>query len=243
MKQTPMILKFKFAMPALCLLSLGWFCVSCQAQSSHPNIFESPACEPPCWENITPGLTTKNDALNTLSKLLMVDQPTTERFDTLPDGVDSLVKFTLYGDKNLGGSIYFVDNKVSLIEMGNHSGLALQRAFEIFGEPQNVYVYKGGEYTGVTFLLPQSGVAFSYTTWAQSRSPAWAEPPDWLYTEIRPNVEINFIAYFAPDQYKSLLDSGKLTIGDTLSSDQLLNRVFLWSGYGSIDRYWKPGNP
>jgi len=235
--------KLKITTLFLCYFLIGWVCVGCQSQPKHPNIFENPVCEPPCWENITPDVTIKQNVINTLSTLSIIDQPITESHAGMLAGVDSFVRFTLYGDPYLSGQIDFVDDKVSTITLGGSTGLSLQQAIEKFGVPQSVYVDREGEYTAVTFLLPQSGIVFDYTTWAQKRFPPWADAPSWTYSEIRPEVEINFISYFAPNQYKSLLDSGELTIGGFPGPNVLEKRLYPWNGYGSMNKYLPPSNP
>jgi hypothetical protein len=238
------ILKYHLAKIIFGSFLVVLICGGCQTQLIHPTILESPICEPPCWENITPDLTTKIDVIKILTSLPIVDKPITERDDDIPKGADSVIMFYLYGEEQFGGLIYFVDNIVSLIDF-RINGLSLQQAIDEVGTPELVYVYKGGEYTGVTFLLPEAGITFSYTTWAQSQDKRdiWGEPLPWLYLEIKPTVEINWITYFAPDQYQTLLDLGELTIGDSLSPEDQSSRLFLWDGFGSIDKYWRPINP
>jgi hypothetical protein len=69
-----------------------------------------------------------------------------------------------------------------------------------------------------------------------------AQPADWLFSEIRPEVEINFITFFVPDQDKHLLDYGILSFHE-LSPDETLQRLYTWSGYGSVDKYLPTPQP
>ena len=208
----------------------------CQAQSKYSIIQEQPICSPPCWDNITPGITTKTDALSVLTANNAIQQPIIDRQSSIPARFESVLMFSVSDDKKQGGTLYIQDGKVTVIEFDLRGELSLEHAMEIFGEPESVLVYRGGEYIGVSFFVPQKGIAYSYTSWAQKRWPAWAESPDWLFREIKPEAQVNFVAFFVPNQTGPILDSGILSFGE-FDLNTTVQSLYPWNGYGSIDNY------
>ena len=77
------------------LLLLELLLAGCQATPAHPSLFENPVCEPPCWEKITPGGSTKGEALAILSKITAIDQPVVDR-NSADIGYDDEIQFTAY---------------------------------------------------------------------------------------------------------------------------------------------------
>jgi hypothetical protein len=218
-------------------LIFGLFLGSCRIYQASSNSFENPVCKPPCWENITPGITTKEEAARILSQL-DVDQEPTE-LKLVNSSADSHIPFST---RAIDGSLVFIDDKVSIISLSPKNDLSLQNAIEIFGKPQSVLVYRGGEYIGVTFFKPQEGIVFRYTSWKQSRLLPWSQAPQWMYSEIRPEAEINFITYFDPEQPDSVLDYGILSFHE-LSPAETLQRLYPWRGYGNIEQYLPSSEP
>jgi len=82
------------------LILAGFLLVACQPKlPANPTFFDSPVCQPPCWENITPGVTTKKDALTILSEIDSVDQPVLD--PNYPNtGFDDTIHFSAYGGKD-----------------------------------------------------------------------------------------------------------------------------------------------
>src|SRR5258707_12800833 len=42
---------------------IGFLLMGCQPQAPQPTIFDTSPCKAPCWQNVTPGVTSKEDAL------------------------------------------------------------------------------------------------------------------------------------------------------------------------------------
>jgi hypothetical protein len=81
----------------------------------------------------------------------------------------------------------------------------------------------------VTLVDPQKGIAFGYSS---------ASQPDWVYSEIRPEVEIGEVMFFDPEHYQQILDSGILSYY-LLSSEETKSRLRPWNGYGNLSKYEK----
>jgi len=208
----------------LILILIGFILVGCVFSPEQTNIFENPACLPPCWENITPGVTKKADALAILSKNHAIDQPIKDPNQALI-GFDDAFHFTFYKDINRLGFIYIVGDRVSMIKFENKLHITLQKAFELFGVPQSVIVVEHvGEFDTITWLNPENGIVFSYLFHLNNSF------------EIRPGDEIDEVFLFDPSQYQLYLNNGFFTYAE-ISSDEISKKMRLWKGYGSITQY------
>jgi len=207
------------------LVCVGLLLAGCGMPTKHPNLFGDLVCEPPCWEYIVPGATTKEDALVALSGVDAVDQPISDLENTAR-GFDSELRFSLYGQDNLSGSIFITDGRVSLIEFGTELDISLEEAIELFGAPQSILAFHSNLYW-VTLVNPQTGIAFGYSSVGH---------PNWVYSEIRPEVGINVVMFFDPKQYEQILDSGFLSYY-LLSSEETKSKLRPWNGYGDLSQY------
>jgi hypothetical protein len=207
----------------LLLFLFGLLLVSCKPKP--PGIFENLTCEPPCWEDISPGVTTKNDALVILSKIRAIDQPINH---TQPvPGFDEEIDFTLYKDINKMGFIDILNDRVTMIGFGyNRMGITLQEAIKLFGMPQSILIVHTGEIYSATFVDPQKGIEFGYYFRYNA-------------TEIMPGDEISDIAFFDPKQYQLFLDTGYFSYHQ-MNGDETIKRMRPWKGYGSITQYIAP---
>jgi hypothetical protein len=130
--------------------------------------------------------------------------------------------------------------------MSKENLLTLQHAIEIFGNPQSVVVTRAGEYTGVSFVTPQAGILFSYTSWGQGRQPelvlVWKPKlellykEDWSFYEIRPEAKINSVFFFAPKEYQMILDHEFLSFFE-MNAEETAKMLYPWRGYGSLNQY------
>ena len=206
----------------LSLILIGLFLAGCAILPKHPNLFKNPVCDPPCWENITPGVTTKADGLAILSKIDTVDQPI---IDTkIPfAGLDDEIDFHFYKDLRKQGFMDILNDRVSMIGFGPIFAITLQNVIRLFGPPQSILVVQSGEIYGVTFLNPQKGISYGYIFNNGA-------------TEIKPGDEISGVYYFDPKQYQLFLNYGVFSYFQ-LSSDEASKRMRPWKGYGSISQY------
>jgi hypothetical protein len=206
----------------LCLWLISLFIAGCDVFSPRPDIFENPVCEAPCWENITPGITTKTEALALLSNNEAVDQPaydTNQSFGKFDDEI----RFSLYG-KRLHGSILLIDDRVSTIILGQRVNIPFKRAIELFGEPESILIIRSGEIYAALLLNPEKGIAYSY--FLADRA-----------SQIQSEDVVTTVFFFSPKDYQSILDSGILTYHQ-MSAEKTLDGLKPWEGFGDIDKYF-----
>jgi hypothetical protein len=169
----------------LFLILMGLFLAGCEAPLQYPNLFKNPVCKPPCWENITPGVTTKANALATLSKIDAVDQPiidTNQPFLQFDDEID----FHIFKDLSSQGFMDILKDRVSMIGFGPKLDIRLLDAIRLFGPPQSVLVVHAGEIYAVTLINPHGGFVYGYNF--NDRA-----------TEIKPGDEISVVDFLIPN--------------------------------------------
>jgi hypothetical protein len=199
--------------------------VGCEALPKSADIFKNPVCEPPCWENITPGLTTTEDALSILSEIKPIDKPIHNTNLNLP-GYDEELYFTLHNDKSQLGFLSILDDKVSSINFDCKMELTLQEAIGLFGSPQYILGIRSGEINAITLLDPQKGIAFGY--FLKSRA-----------NEIKPQDKISNVTFFDPKTYQLLLNI-EVFSWNQMTAEETIRNMHPWEGFGRIDQYMTP---
>jgi hypothetical protein len=211
----PVILIFLSLLLALSLVACG--------SNYHHNIFDNPNCKYPCWENITPGITTKADVVAILTDLEIIKQPFIDG-KRPGGGFDDYIYFDFAGEMSGGrGWIDFREDKVILISLEGRWDLTIQEAISSFGIPQSVLAERAGEFEAISFFYPQDGIVFGRRF---SQGPSEVRPKDHIY-------EVNF---FDPTQYEQLLEAGFFNYS-AISASEVFQRMRNWEGYGTIDEY------
>jgi hypothetical protein len=205
------------------LFVIGMITAGCEISPRPQNIFENPVCDPPCWKNITPGVTTKADALAILSKINEIDQPITDPNQPLM-GFDDAIDFTLYKDINRLVFMYILNDRVSMITFTYKLDITLKKAIELFGTPQSVFIGQSGEFDEITFIDPDKGIDFGYRFHLDKSS------------RVSPTNEIDWVTFFEQNQYIFFLSSGFFGYSNITPNDAAKN-MLPWKGYGSIEQY------
>ncbi len=216
------------------LILFGMFLTGCESKPEQQDIFEKPICQLPCWMSITPGITTKDEALAALSKIDIVDRQVVDMTRSTIIGFDDEIRFSFYNDDNFSGSINILNNRVSMMSFvipTRYSGIRLEHAIELFGLPQSILVLHSGLFDQITLLDPQKGIAFGYKLYGNQSLES---------SDLGPAVEIREVDFFDSNHYQEVLNSRELSAG-ILNGDQIKNSIRPWNGYGSIkEKYWPP---
>jgi len=200
----------------------------CIHQNTRANIFENPVCTPPCWENITPGITKKTEALTILSKINSIDQPIYDP-NKSSSGFDDLIRFTFDNNPDKAGFLYILDDKVVMIGFYLFLNLSIQQAIDLLGEPQNLLGIRSGEIYSVTLINDQKGFAYN------------SNLPD-RATEINPKNKIYSLILFDPKIYPMLLKTGILS-RDQMNTENTIKNIRPWEGFVGLNQYMTPLPP
>ncbi len=214
------------------LLLVGFVLASCGLSHQNPNIFEKPVCNPPCWENITPGITTKADALVILSKIDFVEQPSID-MNRPAIGFDDEIRFSAYNYHPISGSLFISRDRVSMIAFEFNLGTTMQHAIDWFGAPENILVVHTSFFDQITLLNIRKGFEFNYKLFGNQNQYLDS-------SKIEPDSEVFGVLFFDPNQYQQVLNS-RILAAYTLTPDEIKSNLRPWAGYGSFkDKYWPP---
>jgi len=221
---------------------IGFLLSSCQPLFAvQSTFFDNPICQPPCWQNITPGITTKAETLAVLSKMISVNQPVRD-MNQSGNGYDDQIQFTIYKgrDPYVAGWLYIRNDRVFVISFGYYApsvfytpfytsnvGIRLDHAIQLFGKPENISLIQTSRMGLVTLLNLKKGIAFGFGVDGDSSLDSTSiEPATWIYD----------ITFFDPNQFQIISYSDAVFPG-TFNP----NNFHPWMGYGSLkDKYWPP---
>lgn len=224
-----------------CFIFLALFVsAGCQLFTPKPSLLDDLVCPPPCWQNIVPGISTKQDALSTLAQLAFIDQKSIYAYDPKlvpPKGtpiqvydeiIDSKIAFEDQFYSFL--SIYMLKDKVSVISFELRIyDITLSEAITKLGEPEYIVITPYRENLVFGFVSPSIGVAYSYTSLGQSKK---------TLSEVYPNAKLESIYFFDPETYEQFLESRSLTL--ERNSEETRANLVPWKGYGNIKELYPP---
>jgi len=203
-------------------------------QSSKSTVLEATADTPPCWYQICPGQSTREEALAALKAIPVVDA------DSVAD---------LQGDQGSGnifwwfkvqrsetslnpvrvdysGRCYYKDEIITHIEI-YPGGLTMREVVDKFGEPELVAAVSGWADTRwleIALLYPSRGIAFTYFDgyWQPSRYRA----------QVKPGYQVGDAIFFAPEMYDDLLLAQEVMRG--VPYQDVVEAQQPWAGFGEI---------
>ncbi|HLO34121.1 MAG TPA: hypothetical protein VK249_33560 [Anaerolineales bacterium] len=195
-------------------------------------------CTLPCWHGITPGSTTKQELLQVLSGLPLVNQDSITVTRSVNEAFDEYVEFTMgegpvYLKQDQGaplkqdyvwsGTAALRNDRVLEIDLRGDLGLTFGGLVDRFGEP--TYLIPSptpGLHIWVEALDPSKGLDFGYR----------ADDED---SEITPGTPITGILLFDPASYQELT-AHQTFLYQAHGPRQI--EAQLWKGYGKIRMYW-----
>lgn len=170
-----------------------------------------PACQPPCWQNITPGVTTKDQAVAILESM-----PDTTIRSNGEDGVD----WRFGSTPNRGGWLYAENGIVSTVVLSTvDSELTLQNVIDAYGVPGYV-VPEDCRYGMCDTVLVYPKIGLWLNVFIENKG--WEN--DSIQIEVLPDTIINR-AHFAKPGIEYFKDSYLSPVVEV--------PVLEWNGYGS----------
>lgn len=196
--------------------------------------FTSSPCEAPCWYNIIPGETSKEDVVQILQNIPGIN----------PDSIGnrgSPIKifddyFFFKWNDHVEGEIWILDNRVSEIiltpKVNGYSpkyslGLTVGEIIEKYGEPDYVLRVRqlgpgplpisDAMHTFIVLINADRGIVIEYDTYYL---------PEKVRNLISSDIKISYLKYFYPDDFDRLLETGAFSFFDTTVKLQP------WHGYG-----------
>ena len=189
-------------------------------------------CNLPCWNNVIPGKTTKDETLRIVNALESVDKDTIRVFLKPTNIFDGEIQFNIGLNEFVatGTEIYLDGDIVAALSFSRRLGVTVGALIDKLGSPENIIsmlqVERG---SFVTAVYSTQGVGFGF------------------YTDrdgvIQSNTSIDYLILFDPQYYERLLSERLFTAGNGLTLDDIQSHMHSWKGYGEIDKLYPPIMP
>ena len=223
-------------MSKTCTLLLGLlvctFITACQNPiPQQSTVITDQTCLPPCWNNITPGLTTANEAETILRNADTGDpQSVVREINTIDGWYDTI--YWRWQDFSRG-YLLLQNDTVWLLSFSENEGRStetLSQAIEKYGEPEFVFSMldtNNPRWGEIMFEYPQQGLIFSYVS---------HDEEEMYRTVLRPETPISIIVYFSPEDYQRF--QATFSPPQEWTQKEILGSQYPWNGYGNIsDKY------
>lgn len=178
-------------------------------------------CDLPCWQGISPGETTLDEALNTLEQLTFLKSYTfvdeeSESFDSriiLVDKQDAWIGF-----------LYVLDGKIALMSFSGEISTSMEEITELCSGPKKVLFYqhhRGGAIIEVFDF--EKGISFGTSDYYSS----FNHKENYL----GPKTPVNTLILFDPTLADYFVEEGVFFDGD-FETGSFMEALQDWNGYG-----------
>lgn len=211
---------------ALCLITLLTGC-----QPVDRSLLTGDPCEPPCWQNIIPGVSSEEDVRDLLRKNPFVALWTLECGEYKESDIPVTIcgwfpKRRYINDRN---RIYLRDGKVLRIEIHHLNYLTLGEIVDKYGPPQCIHAYSGAAeffYYGVILDYPSRGLSVKSFSLVNPQDIADGTAP------LTRDQKVTTAVYYAPAPIEDVLREAFLLPQEVVQS--YLANCQEWEGFGRI---------
>jgi hypothetical protein len=202
--------------------------IGCDPVHIPQTIFSDDVCSAPCWNGITPGITSQNEALLLLSDMEEVSQISISVNTYEPEYLDTfniIISFGLINppNNNSTGRLFIINNTVEMISFTHDLNFTLAEAIELFGEPESVSIIPYRGYI-IGFLNREKGIFFEYNTWDHQTT---------IEETIEPQINLESVVFFDTNLYDTFIEIGSFSQRE-VSPEEYVELLTPWNGYGDI---------
>ena len=210
--------------PYLLYLFLVAACVSSNPDNS---LIKNSQCKPPCWNDLMPGETTFDDALQIVKELSDIDQAEIAEIEHPWKIFNkqiwfSIIREELLTTKRTNGALYFINDRLAAVLLQLNVGVTFGEMVEMGGEPDVIVSLQHPEAILVEAILPSRGISFEF----YGRS-----------DQFSAETKIDNVMFFDPLHYEQLLDAEMFSLGD-YGADDTKKIMHPWNGYGSVEELY-----
>lgn len=192
---------------------------SCNPEPQLTNNIAASPCNPPCWQNITPGESTIEDVQNRIPFIDIKHVVWIGSFDKYSEYV-----WWNFTNPSQYGWIGFNGNVVGDIQISGNINLNLEQAVSKYGTPAKyVYgLYSDGDlfFVKVSILYPEKGLIISFRN------------KNTRIVEILSNQEIDLLIFVDPKSYEDYLIT---ILRPIIYEEDFKERSRIWNGYTTIE--------
>lgn len=193
-----------------------------------PSVIKDNSCDPPCWNGITPGITTKAEMIEILRRLPVVNPDSIITTGHPWKSFNDILRFTFIPKVN--AEAYFINDVLVMLSFSGKINSTFGEAIDKLGEPQDLLILKtwgpaplfGATFSTIVLAVnPEKGVSFGYDVYDVRK--AWRN-------ELRPEIGLSKVAYFDPAAHDRLLEAGMFSMG-IANRKETLELMKPWQGY------------
>lgn len=183
-------------------------------------LVESP-CAPPCWQNIIPGKTSKQEVMELIPQIPDIDQHKSKWIG--PWNIYTDIFRILFQDKRSKGDIRFLDDTVVSIFLYDDLNIDVDQVIDLYGQPESVIIEK--EYSGdiihlsISLIYPDEGIFLNFTD------------GDLNTAHIQPDKKIEWVVFVDPLRFETTLTEG----ASIIDPEAFQNNRYPWVGYTNIE--------
>ncbi len=200
----------------------------CVKNKSCDGLFvENQTCTPPCWQGITPGISTYEETRQILGELEFLDP---ELLEDEFEGNQFGKRLTFHPpDWKWTGMAFFEGENLAMLEFGGELYANFENVSESIAPPTSVIVLRDFR-GGILFYVIEQSMGVLYVT-------GGATVKLHSTNRIDPDTPITGIRYFDPAQVENLYRDRKLLVYHPEGA-HWSDSIQPWLGYGTIsDRY------
>lgn len=196
-------------------------------------------CAVPCWQGITPGISTRGDVLSITSDKLTVEQSSIVSFTQKTDPSISSYRFRLKsGEVGRAGMYNEIVNRIDVLP-GQGSPTKFSEIIGHFGPPSGVFIVdKSSETTGcydVDLYYPERGLLVAGGGCYSKAHPEFVihyhSPPALHEANVFPDIYVKSLTFFQPGQSleHALIE---MLLFDPMYARYIDNNDSAWHGFG-----------
>jgi hypothetical protein len=195
------------------------------------SILKESSCELPCWNNIIAGQTSEHDVIQIISNLPIIKKDSIRITNQHWNIYDNQVFFSLNGRNS---EVDIVDGTAKILWLCGNLSTTIEEITEKIGEPEKII--SNGSIAGgrdVILINPKAGVSYFYNT---------RNFPEEIEFEIKPEIKVECLILFDKTFFAELMDSGTFSMGH-YNAEETLSVMYIWNGYGNLDKKYPPRQP
>ncbi len=207
-------------------LLLGYILVvSCSSKTS--SIITENTCAPPCWHNITPGKSLKQDVLSMLPTITEVDPRSVKHNESILFNYDYIQWNFKSRTGDQIGKVFFEDGIVTAITLDPHrNSLQVGESIQRLGEPERILaIYDARESSSWLSIFLMSPVhGYVITLKKDNYDPR-------KRAEITPTDSVVEVLYLDPKSYDEVINHNRIATPLGLYNS---SNIHNWTGFGPI---------
>lgn len=192
--------------------------------STLENFFGNPSCSLPCWQGITPGITTSTEALQRLNDSPLIFNISIQSEGSLGEYGKTTWRWKPDDEQpEQRGNITWTNGIVRTMNLTTYSIISIGEIISRFGPPEKIDVFdctevvEGPQWWCATLYYAKNGFEI-HNSWSRSGNENGIQ--------ITPSDQIEFIRMFEP----STIEEWLLSLGLDPQTHDLRD----WKGYGNL---------